>query len=309
VNPWEAQALLALARQLTPQANERGSVLRVRAFGSALVGLAVLLTVAPAVVWARGATKVSGGTSVSSASSTLTSTSTATSTAPTSTAATGGATTEVPTTTAGGAQPKRRLHTAPITARSSSLVYKGPIYEKTVAGQIVPYTPPSPAGTANGETGGSSVDLAANAKPELLVPGATARYVKGLAAAPISAPAGVQQIIWAGNQLIGLPYIFGGGHGSFISPGYDCSGTVSFALHGDDLLPAPMDSSEFMGWGEHGVGQWVTIFSNPEHAYMTVAGLRLDTSPADDPSDREGPRWRPLRPENSGFVKRHPVGL
>ena len=70
-----------------------------------------------------------------------------------------------------------------------------------------------------------------------------------------------------------------------------------------------MDSSEFMGWGEHGVGQWVTIFSNPEHAYMTVAGLRLDTSPADDPSDREGPRWRPLRPENDGFVKRHPVGL
>ena len=70
-----------------------------------------------------------------------------------------------------------------------------------------------------------------------------------------------------------------------------------------------MDSSEFMGWGEHGVGQWVTVFSNPEHAYMTVAGLRLDTSPADDPSDREGPRWRPLRPENSGFVKRHPLGL
>ena len=75
------------------------------------------------------------------------------------------------------------------------------------------------------------------------------------------------------------------------------------------LLPAPMDSSEFMGWGGHGVGQWVTIFANPEHAYMTVAGLRLDTSAADDPSNQQGPRWRPLRPENHGFVKRHPAGL
>ncbi len=282
--------------------------MRVRAFGSTLVSLVVLLAAAPAAVWAHGTAKVSGGTSASSASSTSTSTSTSSaSTAPTSPATTGGSTTEV--TTAGGAQPKQHVHTAPITARSASLLYKGPIYEKTATGSVVPYTLPPPAGTTNGVTGGSSVDLAANAKPELLVPGVTARFIKGLAAAPMSAPASVQQIIWAGNQLIGLPYIYGGGHGSFISPGYDCSGTVSFALHGADLLSAPMDSSEFMGWGEHGVGQWVTVFSNPEHAYMTVAGLRLDTSPADDPSDREGPRWRPLRPENSGFVKRHPVGL
>jgi cell wall-associated NlpC family hydrolase len=281
--------------------------LRVRALGSTLVSLVVLLTVTPAVVLAHGTAKVSGGTSANSASSTSTS-STSTSTAPASPATTGGSTTEG-ATTAGGSQPTPHAHTAPITARTSSLLYKGPIYEKTATGSIVPYTPPPPAGKTNGVTGGSSVDLAAAAKPELLVPGVTARYVNGLAAAPMSAPAAVQQIIWAGNQLIGLPYIYGGGHGSFISPGYDCSGTVSFALHGADLIPAPMDSSEFMGWGEHGVGQWVTIFSDPEHAYMTVAGLRLDTSPADDPSDREGPRWRPLRPENSGFVKRHPVGL
>ncbi len=273
--------------------------MRVRALGSTLVSLVVLLAAAPAAVWAHGTAKVSGGTSASTVSSTSTS-----STAPPSTAVTGGSTTEG--ATAGGAQPKRH---APITARTSSLVYKGPIYEKTATGSVVSYTPPPPAGTTNGVTGGSSVDLAADTKPELLVPGVTARFVNGLAAAPMSAPAAVQQIIWAGNQLIGLPYIYGGGHGSFISPGYDCSGTVSFALHGADLLTAPMDSSEFMGWGEHGVGQWVTVFSNPEHAYMTIAGLRLDTSPADDPSDREGPRWRPLRPENDGFVKRHPVGL
>ncbi len=267
--------------------------------------MVVLLIAAPAVVWASGTAKVSGGTSASSGSSGSTSTSTSTSTAPASPTVTGGSTTEG---TAGGA-PKTHLHTAPITARTASLAYKGPIYEKAATGAVVPYSPPPPAGTTNGVTGGSSVDLTANAKPELLVPGMIARYVKGLAAAPMDAPAAVQEIIWAGNQLIGLPYIYGGGHGSFISPGYDCSGTVSFALHGAALIPAPMDSSEFMGWGEHGVGQWVTVFSNPEHAYMTVAGLRLDTSPADDPSDREGPRWRPLRPENSGFVKRHPLGL
>jgi hypothetical protein len=196
-----------------------------------------------------------------------------------------------------------------VTARTSGLTYKGPVYEKTASGQVVPYVVPPPAGTMSGSTGGSVADVTTNAKPELLVPGATARYVDGLAAAPISAPASVQDIIWTGNQIIGLPYIFGGGHASFVSPGYDCSGTVSFALHGASLISTPMDSSEFMGWGGHGVGRWVTVFTNPEHAYMTVAGLRLDTSAADDPSDQQGPRWRPLRPANAGFRVRHPASL
>ena len=70
-----------------------------------------------------------------------------------------------------------------------------------------------------------------------------------------------------------------------------------------------MDSSEFEGWGSHGAGRWIAIFANAGHAYMTVAGLRLDTSAADDPSNQQGPRWRPLRPENAGFVVRHPLGL
>jgi cell wall-associated NlpC family hydrolase len=196
-----------------------------------------------------------------------------------------------------------------VTARSSSLLYAGPVYEETTAGQIVPYVPPPPTGQTNGATGGSAVGITGSAKPELLVPGSTARYVDGLAAAPMSAPPAVQQIVWAGDQLIGLPYIYGGGHAAFVSPGYDCSGTVSFALHGASLLPAPMDSSEFMVWGNRGVGRWVTVFSNPEHAYMTVAGLRLDTSPVDDPTNEQGPRWRPLRPGNPGFWVRHPVGL
>jgi cell wall-associated NlpC family hydrolase len=216
---------------------------------------------------------------------------------------------------------------APITARSPSLAYSGPVYEKTASGEVVPYQPSAPSAEASSTTGGSpqgaqgtqgaqgaqgtqgAQGAASDTKPQLLVPGSRARYVKGLAAAPMSAPAAVQEIIWAGNQIVGLPYIYGGGHGSFVSPGYDCSGTVSYALHGASLLAAPEDSSELMNFSSEGVGRWVTIFSNPEHAYMDVAGLRLDTSPANDPSDLPGPRWRPLRPANSGFVIRHPQGL
>jgi hypothetical protein len=158
-------------------------------------------------------------------------------------------------------------------------------------------------------TGGSPIALAADTKPQLLVPGSLARYVNGLAAAPMSAPAAVQELIWAANGIIGLPYIFGGGHASFDSPGYDCSGTVSFALHGAGLLATPEDSSEFMVWGSHGVGRWITVFSNSGHAYVDVAGLRLDTSAADDPSSQQGPRWRPLRAANGGFTIRHPLGF
>jgi cell wall-associated NlpC family hydrolase len=205
--------------------------------------------------------------------------------------------------------PKKPIHTAPVTARTPNIAYNGPVYEKSVTGQVVPYQPPLPAAQASEVTGGSPVGTVADTKPELLVPGSTARYVNGVAAAPISAPAAVQQIVWAGDEIIGLPYIFGGGHASFISPGYDCSGTVSFALHGASLLAAPEDSGEFMAWGSHGVGRWVTIFSNAGHAYMTVAGLRLDTSAADDPSNQQGPRWRPLRTGNGGFTVRHPLGL
>jgi hypothetical protein len=184
------------------------------------------------------------------------------------------------------------------------------VYERTAAGQVVPYVSAQASGELKTLTGGAAAAAAlVTAKPALLVPGRTARYVGGLAAAPMSAPLAVQKIVWAGNQIVGDPYIWGGGHESFSSPGYDCSGTVSFALHGGHLLATPEDSSEFEGFGKRGVGSWVTIFTNEGHAYMTVAGLRLDTSSADDPSNQQGPRWRPLRPANEGFAVRHPKGL
>lgn len=84
---------------------------------------------------------------------------------------------------------------------------------------------------------------------------------------------------------------------------------VAFALHGGSLLTSPLDSSQFMSWGRAGQGRWMTILTNPGHAYLDVAGLRLDTSAADDPKAQQGPRWRPLRPANAGYVIRHPAGL
>jgi cell wall-associated NlpC family hydrolase len=228
-----------------------------------------------------------------------------------STAAPAPTATPAPTTAPAPTAPA--IHLSPITSKSRRLAYKGPIYQKTATGEVVPYVTPAPAEQLTSATGGSPVSAAAAAtaptKPQLLVPGSLARYVNGLAAAPMSAPAAVQQVIWAGNEIIGLPYIFGGGHGSFVSPGYDCSGTVSYALHGASLVTAPEDSSEFMGWGSHGAGRWIAVFGNSGHAYMDVAGLRLDTSAADDPSNQQGPRWRPLRVENGGYTVRHPLGL
>jgi cell wall-associated NlpC family hydrolase len=254
--------------------------------------------------WARSV----GGTSAkASAAGVVTTTETAAATGTTGAITT--APSELPAMTGGATPTGRKVRRAPITAKHANVTYAGPIYELLPTGQTVPYQPPATPSALDAATGGAVVSAAAGPKPKLLVPGHTARLIDGLAAAPIEAPPAVQKIIWAGDELIGLPYIYGGGHGSWKSPGYDCSGSVSYALHGDDLLPAPEDSSEFEGFGGKGQGEWITIFANGGHAYMTVAGLRLDTSPVDDPTNEQGPRWRPLRPENAGFTIRHPRGL
>jgi len=142
------------------------------------------------------------------------------------------------------------------------------------------------------------------------VPGTEAKIVNGLAAAPAAAPDAVKQAIWAANTIIGRPYRYGGGHAKgFVDRGYDCSGTVSVALHGADVLDSPLDSSSFMRWGAAGAGEWITVYTNPGHAYAVIAGLRLDTSSAGDRSGLKGPRWRPNLRSSRGFKARHPVGL
>jgi len=140
-------------------------------------------------------------------------------------------------------------------------------------------------------------------------PGVVAKILPdGYAAAPHGAPAAVQEAIWAANRLIGFPYVYGGGHGTFYASGYDCSGTVSFALHGGDLLTAPMDSSEFYAFGDAGRGRWITVYTNPGHAFLEIAGIRLDTSTAGQTDGEQGPRWRPLLADTSSYEARHPAG-
>ena len=124
----------------------------------------------------------------------------------------------------------------------------------------------------------------------------------GLAVAPSDAPAAVRAVIAAGNRIATKPYLWGGGHGSWNSSGYDCSGSVSYALHGGGLLSASLDSSGFESWASSGHGRWITIYTNAGHAYMVVAGLRFDTSGA-NPS-----RWQSELRSNDGFVVRHPSG-
>ncbi|MFY9487234.1 MAG: hypothetical protein WAP35_00860 [Solirubrobacterales bacterium] len=125
------------------------------------------------------------------------------------------------------------------------------------------------------------------------------------AVAPVGAPLPVQKAIWAANEITTKPYLYGGGHGKFKDRGYDCSGTISYALNGGGLLDSPLDSSSFMSWGERGKGNWITVYTNPGHAYVMIAGLRLDTSGRGE----KGPRWRPEKRSTRGLRARHPQGL
>jgi hypothetical protein len=129
----------------------------------------------------------------------------------------------------------------------------------------------------------------------------------GLAVAPADAPVEVQQVIAAANHIVGKPYRYGGGHGKWEDTGYDCSGSVSYALHGAALLKTPLDSTQFESWGDAGAGQWITVYANSGHAYMVVAGLRFDTGWNDSTSS--GPKWSAKMRPASGYVVRHPEGF
>jgi cell wall-associated NlpC family hydrolase len=128
----------------------------------------------------------------------------------------------------------------------------------------------------------------------------------GQAIPPNSAPDVVARVIRGGNEIANFPYIWGGGHGSFIDNGYDCSGSVSYALRAGGLLKSPLTSGSFASWGDPGPGKWITIYANNGHVYMYVAGLRFDTSGRSGP---RGSRWSKGVRSNGGFVARHPPGL
>ena len=140
------------------------------------------------------------------------------------------------------------------------------------------------------------------------VAGSRAVVRNGVAYAPSRAPQSVKNAIWAANTIRRKPYIWGGGHGSFYDRGYDCSGSVSYALHGAGLLAAPLPSSDLMRYGERGRGRWITIYSRPGHTFAVIAGLRLDTTDLGHGGD-VGPRWYADGRDTGSYVARHPAAL
>jgi hypothetical protein len=164
------------------------------------------------------------------------------------------------------------------------------------------------SGSADGTYSGGGVGPAhPNYRPT-----GKARIVNGRAIPPADAPAEVKAVIEAGNRIIRRPYRWGGGHARIEDTGYDCSGAISYALLGGGLLAAPLDSRGYMTWGLPGRGRWITVYTNPGHAYLMVAGIRLDTGfrgrePRGTAPGR-GPRWLHRR-ATAGFQARHPNGF
>ena len=140
-----------------------------------------------------------------------------------------------------------------------------------------------------------------------IVEGSRAVLRNGIAYAPSEAPDNIKNAIWAVNSLRQKPYVWGGGHGSFNDYGYDCSGSVSFALHYAGLLDAPLPSSDFCRYGRRGRGRWITVYSRDGHTFAIIAGLRLDTTDMRD-GDAVGPRWYAEGRDTRAFVARHPAG-
>jgi cell wall-associated NlpC family hydrolase len=163
---------------------------------------------------------------------------------------------------------------------------------------LPPPSPPQPT-----QPGGAPI----TGVPVPPVPGAVAKLSADgrTAIPPAAAPQVVKLAIYAANKITRKPYRYGGGHRSFKDSAYDCSGSVSYALHGAGLVATPLDSRDFMRWGLKGPGQWITVFTNPGHAYTVIAGLRFDTSG----SGESGPRWRVAARSSRGYRSRHFLGL
>jgi hypothetical protein len=145
------------------------------------------------------------------------------------------------------------------------------------------------------------------AETDICTPTAKARLLpNGMLVPPKSAPLQVKQVIAAANKIRTKPYVWGGGHARWWDRGYDCSGSVSFALHGGEFLESPLPSGPMAKWGLPGEGRWITVYTNPGHAYAVIAGFRWDTS---GDVNETGPRWHEDLRDNVGFAARHPEGF
>jgi hypothetical protein len=167
------------------------------------------------------------------------------------------------------------------------------------------------AGAAGAQTPADSSGGAVFTPPP--PPPKRAKIVDGRALAPASAPTRVKRVIEAANRIVEKPYRYGGGHKPFgrrLDTGYDCSGSVSYALYGGRFLRSPLPSGSLMDWAQRGTGRWITVYAHASHAYVVVAGLRFDTSMRDPdaPGPRTGPRWSKTLRRSAAFVARHPRG-
>jgi hypothetical protein len=167
----------------------------------------------------------------------------------------------------------------------------------------------APSALAN--TGGSVAPPGTAPAPALGPPGKAKLKKNGKAIAPANAPAEVQMAIEAGNQIRKYPYRYGGGHRSFFDSGYDCSGAVSYVLHGAGLIDSPLPSGDLASsWGSLGKGRWITVYANGGHAYMVVAGLRFDTSAVGEKLNQgSGPRWRATKRPPRGYAAKYALGF
>jgi hypothetical protein len=170
------------------------------------------------------------------------------------------------------------------------------------------------AASAGAQTGGSAAPGApagSGTAPSTPVAGkgGKAKLIRrtGVAVAPAGAPQAVVNAIAAGNRIRKQPYVWGGGHGSFESHGYDCSGSVSYVLHAAGMLSSPLASGPLMTWGLPGKGRWITVMANASHTYAVIAGLRFDTSSYGS-GGGSGPRWRWTKRRPRGFAVRHFTG-
>jgi cell wall-associated NlpC family hydrolase len=162
-------------------------------------------------------------------------------------------------------------------------------------------------GTTDPNAASASGDkIFAHTRAETTPGSSNAILLTGIALAPPDAPEAVKGVIDNANSIVGRPYVWGGGHASFYSYGYDCSGAVSFALFGGGLIPEPLASTGLESWGAPGPGKWITVYANAEHAFAEIAGLRWDTV---GDAQGTGPRWHLAPNSHAGFVVRHPPGL
>jgi hypothetical protein len=197
---------------------------------------------------------------------------------------------------------RRRLKAAGVLSLALAALAPAPALAEPALGG----TAPAPGEESGKDRSGKDKSGPADSAPLSTTSGETARLLAdGTAQAPASAPEAVKRVIAAGNQIAKLPYRYGGGHALLNDTGYDCSGSVSFALRGGGLFEGAAPSSGFYRYGESGPGRWITVYANGGHMYMVVAGLRFDTSGA----RQTGSRWQVQPRPATGYIVRHPPGL